>query len=89
MLFDELEEERLAEKSFGSTKSGIAPFYSDKYMKVGVQAADLFDEQRLVRRLEQSLAAKNILLKHLYGNLDALQNRLSDHRLIFGTFATE
>ncbi len=66
-LFDQLEEERRGSDSFGSTRRGIAPFYADKYAKLGIQAADLFDEQRLRRRLMQSLAAKNILLHHLYG----------------------
>ncbi|MDQ8733127.1 adenylosuccinate synthase [Paenibacillus sp. LHD-38] len=65
-LFDELEETRLGEKSFGSTKRGIAPFYADKYAKLGVQVADLFEEERLLKRLEQSLAAKNIVLEQLY-----------------------
>lgn len=65
-LFDELEEERLGARGFGSTKKGIAPFYSDKYAKLGVQVADLFDEARLLQRLTQSLEAKNILLEHLY-----------------------
>lgn len=66
-LFDELEEERLGERGFGSTKRGIAPFYADKYAKLGVQVADLYDEARLRERLEQSLAAKNVLLEQLYG----------------------
>ena len=49
ILFDKLEEERLAGKSFGSTKSGIAPFYSDKYAKIGFQVSDLFaDEKELL-----------------------------------------
>jgi adenylosuccinate synthase len=66
-MFDALEEERLGARSFGSTKAGIAPFYADKYAKVGVQIADLFDEARLRTRLEGALVAKNILLQHLYG----------------------
>ena len=66
ILFDELEEERLADKKFGSTKSGIAPFYSDKFLKLGVQVSDLFDKDRLTERLQASLAAKNVLLEHLY-----------------------
>ncbi|MBM7563636.1 adenylosuccinate synthase [Paenibacillus sacheonensis] len=70
-LFDRLEEERLGGAGFGSTKCGIAPFYADKYAKLGVQASDLYDVRRLRSRLEQSLAAKNILLQHLYG-LDPL-----------------
>ncbi|CAH1198911.1 Adenylosuccinate synthetase [Paenibacillus plantiphilus] len=66
-LFDELEEERLGAKGFGSTKRGIAPFYGDKYAKLGIQIADLFDQARLLDRVEQLLAAKNVLLEHLYG----------------------
>jgi len=66
ILFDEYEEERLGSQQFGSTKKGIAPFYADKYMKVGVQVADLFHEKRLRARLESTLAVKNILVEHLY-----------------------
>jgi adenylosuccinate synthase len=66
-LFDELEEERLGERKFGSTKTGIAPFYADKYLKLGIQVADLYDINRLKLRLQASLEAKNILLEHLYG----------------------
>ena len=50
ILFDQYEEERLAGKSFGSTKSGIAPFYSDKYAKIGFQVSELFDEASLRKR---------------------------------------
>ena len=66
ILFDEYEEERLGSQQFGSTKKGIAPFYADKYMKVGVQVADLYHEERLRNRLESSLAVKNVLVEHLY-----------------------
>lgn len=66
ILFDEYEEERLAGKSFGSTKSGIAPFYSDKYAKIGFQVAELFDEVALREKLERVVVQKNILLEHLY-----------------------
>ena len=66
ILFDQYEEERLAGKSFGSTKSGIAPFYSDKYAKTGFQISELFDEERLLQKLEQVLPAKNVLLEYLY-----------------------
>ncbi len=51
ILFDTYEEERLGGKSFGSTKSGIAPFYSDKYAKIGFQVNELFDEERLKEKL--------------------------------------
>ena len=66
VLQDTYEEERLAGKSFGSTKSGIAPFYSDKYAKIGIQLADLWDEKRLMARLEQICELKNVLWVHLY-----------------------
>lgn len=66
VLFDAYEEERLAGKSFGSTKSGIAPFYSDKYAKIGFQVQELFDEKALREKLERVVDTKNILLEHLY-----------------------
>ncbi len=67
VLLDTAEEERLADRKFGSTKSGIAPFYSDKAAKVGIQLCQLMDKTLLRERLESNLVKKNILLKHLYG----------------------
>ena len=67
ILFDKLEEERLAGKSFGSTKSGIAPFYSDKYAKIGFQVSELFeDEAALKDKVQRVCETKNVLLEHLY-----------------------
>lgn len=66
LLLDEYEEERLGEERFGSTQSGIAPFYADKYLKLGIQVADLYDRDHLRSRLARSLRSKNTLLKHLY-----------------------
>ena len=66
ILFDKLEEERLGKAQFGSTKSGIAPLYSDKYAKIGFQISELFDEQWVSDKLDRILPAKNILLEHLY-----------------------
>ena len=66
VLFDTYEEARLAGKSFGSTKSGIAPFYSDKYAKIGFQVSELFDEEALKEKIERVIVQKNILLEHLY-----------------------
>ena len=66
MLLDSYEEERLAGAAFGSTKSGIAPFYSDKYAKIGIQVADLYNEERLMGQLEHICTLKNVLLEHLY-----------------------
>ncbi len=64
--FDRFEEERLGKNSFGSTKSGIAPFYSDKYAKVGLQVCQLYDHDILRKRLEIALVKKNCLLDNLY-----------------------
>ncbi len=66
ILFDQYEEERLGGKSFGSTKSGIAPFYSDKYAKIGFQVSELFDEELLKEKIERVLVTKNIILENLY-----------------------
>ncbi len=66
ILFDQYEEERLGGKSFGSTKSGIAPFYSDKYAKIGFQVSELFDGTDLKEKLARVCETKNVLLEHLY-----------------------
>ena len=66
ILFDQLEEERLGGKSFGSTKSGIAPFYSDKYAKIGFQVSELFDDELLKEKVYRVLETKNVILQHLY-----------------------
>lgn len=85
ILLDTYEEERLAGKAFGSTKSGIAPFYSDKYAKNGIQVSELFDEARLMGRLEAVCELKNVLMAHLYHKplLDprALFDQLMDYRV--------
>ncbi len=84
ILFDEYEEERLAGKSFGSTKSGIAPFYSDKYAKIGFQVNELFDEDALREKIERVIVQKNILLEHLYHkpllNTDEIFNTMMEYR---------
>ncbi len=66
VLFDTYEEARLAGKSFGSTKSGIAPFYSDKYAKIGFQVSELFDDELLKEKAERVCEIKNVMLEHLY-----------------------
>ena len=84
VLFDQYEEERLGKASFGSTKSGIAPFYSDKYAKIGFQVQELFDEDALKVKIDRILETKNILLKHLYNkpaiNAEELFNVLMDYK---------
>ena len=66
ILFDQYEEERLGGKSFGSTKSGIAPFYSDKYAKIGFQVSELFDDELLKEKVVRVCEQKNVILEHLY-----------------------
>ena len=84
VLQDSYEEERLGGKAFGSTKSGIAPFYSDKYAKTGIQVCDLYDEQRLRDRLERAVDVKNVLFEHLYHkprlDVDQLYAQLLEYR---------
>nr|HPJ03798.1 adenylosuccinate synthetase [Candidatus Limiplasma sp.] len=80
--FDKYEEERLGKGSFGSTKSGIAPFYGDKYLKIGIQVCQLYDETMLRDRLASVVKQKNILLEHLYHkpllDLDKLMETLKE-----------
>jgi adenylosuccinate synthase len=66
VLLDQYEEERLSDRQFGSTKSGIAPFYSDKYAKIGFQISELYDEAYLRDKIDQVLSVKNLLFRHLY-----------------------
>ena len=66
ILQDTYEEARLAGKAYGSTKSGIAPFYSDKYAKIGIQVSELFDDEILEEKVEKICTLKNVIFKHLY-----------------------
>jgi adenylosuccinate synthase len=72
ILFDKLEEQRLGGKSFGSTKSGIAPFYSDKYAKIGIQAGELYDDRLLMDRLVNLCEIKNAMIRELYKSSELL-----------------
>ena len=67
VAFDTYEEERLGKASFGSTKSGIAPFYGDKYLKIGIQVCQIYDDEILRQRLGSAVEQKNVTLKNLYG----------------------
>ena len=84
ILFDQYEEERLGKKSFGSTKSGIAPFYSDKYAKIGFQVSELFDDVLLEEKVQRICEQKNVLLEHMYHkpliNPDELLATLKEYR---------
>lgn len=80
--FDRFEEERLGKASFGSTKSGIAPFYGDKFLKIGIQVCQLYDEELLRSRLQSAVTQKNVILKNLYHkpeiDVEALLNHLKE-----------
>ena len=65
-LFDQYEEERLSDRQFGSTKSGIAPFFSDKFSKIGFQVWELFEEEPLNEKIKNVLEVKNLMLEHIY-----------------------
>ena len=85
ILFDRLEEERLGKNSFGSTKSGIAPFYSDKYLKIGLQVCEIFDDRTLLDRLTALCEVKNASLDAIYHSSErldpkALYNSLCSYR---------
>ncbi len=84
VLLDTYEEERLAANAFGSTKSGIAPFYSDKYAKIGFQMCELFDEDYLRDKLTRVLEVKNLILENVYHKplltVDAVFDKLMQYR---------
>ncbi len=84
VLFDQYEEERLGGHSFGSTKSGIAPFYSDKYAKIGIQVSELFNTEVLRERVEKICLLKNVMLEHLYHkpllDADEIMKTLAEYR---------
>ena len=66
ILLDTYEEERLGKNAFGSTKSGIAPFFSDKYAKIGIQVNELFDDETLKAKIKNICTLKNLTLEHVY-----------------------
>lgn len=93
VLFDQYEEERLGGKSFGSTKSGIAPFYSDKFAKIGFQVSELFYEDILKEKVKRVCDMKNVLLAHLYHkpllDPDALLGTLREYREMIAPYVCD
>ncbi|MPM53519.1 Adenylosuccinate synthetase [bioreactor metagenome] len=93
ILLDEYEEQRLADKQFGSTKSGIAPFYSDKYAKIGFQVCELFDEEYLREKLENVCGLKNMLIEHVYNkeliSVDELFKTLLEYRDLIAPYVAD
>ncbi|WP_342621909.1 adenylosuccinate synthase [Erysipelothrix sp. P66] len=82
--FDVYEEARMGKDQFGSTKSGIAPFYSDKYAKIGFQVCELYNEDWLRSKIDRVLDIKNTLLVNLYHqeplSADAIFEELMQYR---------
>ncbi|MCR4956449.1 MAG: adenylosuccinate synthase [Lachnospiraceae bacterium] len=94
VAFDVYEEERLAGKSFGSTKSGIAPFYSDKYAKIGIQVGELFaSEERLRERVENILVRKNVVIENLYHKpaikVDDIMKELKEYKEMIAPYVKD
>ncbi len=93
ILFDQYEEERLAGASFGSTKSGIAPFYSDKYAKIGIQVSELFDEVSLREKVTRICEQKNVILEHLYHKptltVDGLMAELMEYKEMISPYVCD
>ena len=87
ILFDVYEEERLFSKKFGSTKSGIAPFYSDKFAKIGIQIHELFgNEEDLKNHVASVLEVKKVILENLYHkpkiSVDEMIDKLREYKKI-------
>lgn len=85
ILFDCYEEERLSSRSFGSTKSGIAPFYSDKFSKIGFQVNELYDDiDTLKDKIARILEVKNAIIKNIYHKeeikAEDIFNKLMEYR---------
>lgn len=91
--FDSYEEERLGKQSFGSTKSGIAPFYSDKFAKIGFQVSELYDEETLKEKIKSVVVQKNTLLVHLYHkealNEEAIFEELMEYKKMVDPFVCD
>ncbi len=83
-LFDTYEEERLSDRQFGSTKSGIAPFFSDKFAKIGFQVWELFDEEYLKDKLKGIVEVKNLILEHVYHKPLLNENELFETLIGYG-----
>lgn len=91
IAFDCYEEERLGKNSFGSTKSGIAPFYSDKYSKIGFQINELYDDvDSLKEKIAHAVELKNATLKGLYNKeeitVDEIFDKLMEYKELLAPY---
>ena len=92
-LFDQYEEERLSDRQFGSTKSGIAPFFSDKFSKIGFQVWELFEPERLKEKIKNVIEVKNLMLEHIYHkpllDADELFNTLMEYKEMIAPYVAD
>ncbi|WP_312693320.1 adenylosuccinate synthase [Caproiciproducens sp.] len=91
---DTFEEARLSSHSFGSTKSGIAPFYSDKFAKIGFQISELYDdEDALKEKIDRVITLKNVLYEHLYHQpkltVDEVYSQLMEYRKLLEPYVAD
>ena len=91
---DSMEEARLSSHSFGSTKSGIAPFYSDKYAKIGFQISELFDDEESIKeKIQHVLDLKNVLYEHLYHKekltVNAVYEKLMEYKRLLTPYVAD
>jgi adenylosuccinate synthase len=93
VLLDQYEEERLGKNSFGSTQSGIAPFFSDKYAKIGIQVSELFDDEVLMDKVDRVVVEKNVLFRELYHkpelDKDEVLNTLREYRDMIAPYVAD
>ncbi|MCI1982555.1 MAG: adenylosuccinate synthase [Oscillospiraceae bacterium] len=91
---DSYEEARLSSHSFGSTRSGIAPFYSDKFAKIGFQVSELFaDEDYLREKIDRVVTLKNVLYEHLYHqpklSADQIYQKLMEYKEMLAPYVAD
>ena len=91
---DTFEEARLSSHSFGSTKSGIAPFYSDKFAKIGFQISELYDDENsLKEKIDRVITLKNVLYEHLYHQpkltVDEIYNQLMEYKKLLEPYVAD
>ncbi len=92
-LLDQYEEERLSDRQFGSTKSGIAPFFSDKYAKIGFQVWELFDEKALLEKIKNIVEVKNLIIEHVYHkpllSVDEIYQTMQEYKTMIAPYVID
>lgn len=84
VMQDCLEENRLSDKKFGSTRRGIAPVYGDKYMKKALRMGELLDGEALKARLSDIVDWKNLTIVNVYGGIPVTVSEMEEHLKRYG-----